>query len=389
MQSTNKRKGAVLSFMVVVICLIGFPGFAQITEQLERKLNKAAPDCHAIAYNSQLIIPEYYEGGQLDSIAAILDYWKESCGEVPEITHANILLDIYYDEFSEAKYPNLLQLLINYDEYSNGIISYIIYGRYSQEDIKAREVYYGFLKAFAKKISSDQSPIGLEADVINFYAGNNKELTDRLKARKYEGSSIQSSYDEVINSLIYDNGLVFGIYAGSWSPTGNLSTLGTHPEIGILYGSYFGRYGFDLIGGFRFIDSPNEYRIRQDDSIYVSNNYTGVSIALQGYYSLFKNLRNDVLLTTAFGYDGITLQSEDEDEGKEAVTTGTLNINVGLQYRYYYNYKSYVAFDVRYNYLNFSNNINDELAGHGITARLIFGFTDGNSKQRQLKALGY
>ncbi len=376
--------------MSLILVFTSFLMFGQVSESLERKLNKAAPDCYDIGYNAQTIIPEFYEVKEFDSIVTVLDYWEKNCGELDVIKYGNMLLDIKYEEFVEAKYPDLLQLLVAYrenEEYTSG--NYFYYDRHSQEIINAQNAYHAFLKSFAGDLLAAQNHTGIEKDILDFFAGNFDSLSKGLEDGKYEGSNLQESYFNLINNLIYDNGIMMGVYAGSWSPTGSLSTVGTHPEIGFVYGGYRERYGIDFIAGVRFVDSPNDYRIRKDDSTYVSDHFTGVTVGLQGYYSLLKGFKNELSLVTGVGYDGITIQSSDEDSGAESVNIGTLNINLGLQYRFYYDLKNYLAFDVRYHYLNFKNNINSELAGHAITARLLYGFTSSHNRQRKLRALGY
>ncbi len=384
-----RLNSASIRMSLILVCT-SFLMFGQVSESLERKLNKAAPDCYDIGYNAQKIVPEFYEAKEFDSIISVLDYWEKNCGELDAVKYGNILLDIKYEEFVEAKYSDLLQLLVGYREtveYTSG--NYFYYDRRSQEIINAQNAYHAFLKSFAGDLLAEQNHPGIEKDILNFFAGNFDSLTAGLEKGHYEGSSLQKTYNDLINELIYDKGMMMGLYAGSWSPTGNLSTVGTHPEIGFVYGGYKDHYGIDFIAGVRFVDSPNDYRIRKDDSTYVSNHFASVTVGLQGYYSLLKGFKNELALAAGLGYDGITIQSSDEDSGAESVSVGTLNINLGLQYRLYYDLKNYLAFDVRYHYLNFKNNINGELAGHAITGRLVYGFTSSHARQRKLRALGY
>lgn len=377
----------------VLILLCSLASYAQLTESLVKRLNQIVPDCYDVAINSQKIISRFYAEGDLDSAEAVLEYWEQQCDRNDEMIFGRILFDIANDRFHEDKYGNLLQIMLTGNSTLDYIETYKSEGLHvhpSQSSmLMANLEYYNFTGSYSKRLLEDGTERKkIESDILNFFSGNREPFVNGLKQKQYEGK-LQASYNQMIDDLTYNSGYFLTLYGGMWSPTGNLSKLGNKPELGFTFGGFEGRFGAEIIVGFRFVNSPVNYSIRDEDSVYQDNHFTSVTLGVQGYYSLLKNLRHDLSVTTGVAYDEITIVPADEDDDVENVSTRTLNVNLGFQYRYYFDYKDYLGIDIRYSVLDFHNHINDELSGNAISLRLIYGFTSSDRKKQQLKLLGY
>ncbi|AEV32075.1 hypothetical protein Oweho_1068 [Owenweeksia hongkongensis DSM 17368] len=380
----------LLSAFLIIFSLASY---AQLTESLVKRINEIVPDCYDVSINSQKIISRFYTEGNLDSAEAVLEYWEQQCDRSDEMIFGRILFDIANDRFHEDKYGNLLQIMLTCKSTQDYIETYKYEGLYvhpSQSSmLKANLEYHNFTGSYSTRLLQDGTERKkIERDILTFFSGNPESLITGLKQEQYEGK-LQENYNQMIADLTYDSGYFLTLYGGMWSPTENLSKLGNKPELGFTLGGFEGRYGAELLLGFRFVNSPVNYSIRDKDSVYQDNHFTSVTIGVQGYYSILKNLRNDLSLTTGVGYDEITIVPTDEGDNVDNVSTGTLNVNFGFQYRYYFDYKDYLGVDVRYSFLDFSNHIDNELSGNAISLRLLYGFTSSDRKKQQLKLLGY
>lgn len=379
----------VLTFWI----LFSVASFGQLDESLIKRINQNVPDCNDVAINSQRIISQFYLGGDLDSAEAVLEYWEENCQPTDEMIFGRMLFDIAGDRFQADEYQNLLDILLAYKSIQDYIEIYNTIGVSAHPSratmLKANSEFYSFTKSYAKRLlEGGEKREKMDSDILKFFSGNYETITNGLKQNEYDGR-VQRDYNQLISDLVYNDYYFFTLYGGMWSPTGNLSKLGNKPEFGFSFGGFDGRYGAELILGFRFVDSPVDYSIREEDSIYSDNHFSSVTIGVQGYYSFLKTLRHDLSFTTGIAYDEITLVPTDEEKDIENVSTGSLNVNLGLQYRYYFDFKDYFGIDVRYSVLDFSNDINNELRGHAVSLRLIYGFTSSDRKRQQLRRLGY
>ncbi len=384
-----------IAILFISLLLINFNLRAQLEETYTQRLPVDVPECVALQYKLQKLVPNYLQRGYLDSIQFILGRQKRQCPDEYSGYHTEVILQLYLDSFEVDDPEVFLEELIRYrqeqefiSDNKEGLFDPWAYNYYPDWDTVAVR-YYTFLQQFASDGMNNVKAEGLRGDLLRFYAGEYDELLRKLKREKYTQNEVQEEYNEEVRSLIYDEGALFAVYAGYWQPIDNLSALGPHPEIGFQLGYFKEKMKLGLTAGVRFVDSPEPYRYRKNDSNYVTDNFTAFQIGAEAGYAVWKGARNELDLNLGVAYDGITVVAGDEEAGEPTVMMSTLNVNAGIEYRFYYNLKNYVALDARYHFLNYKNNINSEMNGDAWTLRLIWGFTSSTERRRELKALGY
>ncbi len=371
---------------------ISFGAFAQLDRSLAIKVPAKVPPCFETTYLAQKNIPSLYIRGNVDSISSLLEDWESVCGGVQEARHLRILLDIKADSFKVADKKWLLNTLVTFKEaqaYGESSVSgYRDY--YLREWQQLESDYNAFIERLASEVlAAGKTLEPIEADLLNYYSGNENPLFKNLRRGKYNGTNLQEEFDERVNIQRYSSGAFFAFYGGMWIPTNNLSSLGTHPDLGLKLGGYTDRLTIDLNLGFRFVDAPSDYRVLKNDSIYQSNQYSGFYIGAGMGYALYRGVRSQFDVATGLAYDQITMYASDEEIPDAGLTIRSLNLKTGVEYKYFYNIKSFVALGCSYNFLNYKNNINDDLYGGAVTVHLIWGFTGDYAKRRELKLLGY
>ncbi len=380
------------TLFVLAALIIPFGVFSQLDKSLAIKVPPKVPPCFETTYLAQKGIPQLYAADEIDSVVALLEDWESICGGVQEARHIRILLDIKGDSFSVADEVWLLNTLVTYKQssgYSESNVSgYRDY--YLQEWQQVETDYKTFIKTLALEIQAEKgSPTPVESDILNYYAGNEYPLFKSLRKGRYTGISLQSEFDKKVNSYRYNSGGLFAFYGGTWTPTNNLSRLGTHPELGLKVGYYDNRFTFDLGLGVRFGSAPEDYRVLKNDSMYKSNQYTGFFIGAGMGYAIYRGIKSQFDFTAGLAYDQITMYVSDQETGEGGLSIRSINVKAGVEYKYFYNIKSYIAIGTGYNFLNYKNNINDDLYGGAVSVHLIWGFTGDHAKRRELKELGY
>src|SRR5689334_16001898 len=66
----------------------------------------------------------------------------------------------------------------------------------------------------------------------------------------------------------------FGFFLGAWFPTGDLTVLGPHPELGLQWGFRHLQHEFDISLDLRFLKSSNEYAVYRDGGYHYDRSYT-------------------------------------------------------------------------------------------------------------------
>ena len=368
---------------------------AQVVETYKKDFPVVVPECVEKLYKAQRSLPAYYEAGKKDSIKAMLLELESGCEPATSTYPVEVILRISEDRFSTNTTDELLQNLITYKEDQDFITEnkeqvlkpgyYDYYPDWGEVTL----TYYQFVQKMATDVLTQQNLKPLERDLLRFYAGEYDQLLSELRKDNYSGNPLQEVYNRRIASSIQDEGLSFAIFTGYWMPTENLADLGNHPEIGLQGGYFKGKMKYGLMLSARFLKTPDDYRVRQNDSNYVTDKFNAILVGAEIGRALYKGARNELDLNLGIAYDGITVVAGDEEEGIDPVMVESINLNLGLEYRFYYNLKNYLALDARYHFLNYQNNINNDLTGNALTVRLAWGFTTSYNRRDTLKNLGY
>lgn len=361
---------------------------AQVFERLDNPVERNIPDCYLIGYNLMRLIPEYYQAEKWDSLGYAIEQYNKYCLPADHFRHFSLLNAVATGNFNRVDYPELLELILHYrDNQQHSPSAWDHPYQYRQAWLKAHRDYYDFLKSWSGEELHSGNYDGIDSELLSIYAGNWQEFKDELKSGSFPDSTIQLAYQDRLRELIYEDEFSLELFTGIWMPQSNLGRLGNHPIIGLGASGFTGGFRFNASFALRFLKAPDDYRVRRYDSIFVDDYFSSIYFGFEVYRSLYRDLRNDISVGLGVGYDGITFHTYGGNSDLAPETLNSFNLNIGLGYSFYYNYQNFVRLEGRYNFVNFRNNINDDLAGDAIALRLIFGFTDNSARRKLAKDL--
>ncbi|MFO7979101.1 MAG: hypothetical protein R6U64_10620 [Bacteroidales bacterium] len=117
---------------LLVFMLLLFPGQSRAQEiQVEQLIVERSISCREIAFTTTMLLEEFYEKQQHDTIHALMRYWESHCGMQEPMMRFLTLHMIATNTFYEEWYPeNILMLLDDYQaaqdmgEYQNYYYDY-------------------------------------------------------------------------------------------------------------------------------------------------------------------------------------------------------------------------------------------------------------------------
>ena len=167
----------------------------------------------------------------------------------------------------------------------------------------------------------------------------------------------------------------FGLNVGAWIPTGDLAILGTHPNIGVIWGIRHKVHEFNVVLDFRFLKSKDPYVVSRAGTLYEMDNYFGGYLGLDYIYYLAVGKSNDFGILAGLGYDGFTLDHDKVPAPPYEV--GSFNFNLGIRFNWYTKGHTYFSFQPKYNIINYANTGGTSFDGHAITLQLFVGTFGG------------
>jgi len=225
----------------------------------------------------------------------------------------------------------------------------------------------------------------------------------QVYSQHYESARVQRRLDstcryfDVTNKKI--SGFQLAMRAGVFAPQGNLSILGPHFYLGGSVGWRFNKFMFDLTMDFRMDNAPNYYTVSFQDTLHQTSTYhNGGCWGLNTEYQLYKNKKHEVDLLAGVGYDAFVSAFNTRD----TVIFESFNFNIGFGYKIFLRHfkkatyqvqyisrhskrpsmmeidcaerYSYLAFQVKYNLLNYTNPGGTDLSGNAFTVGIVYGF---------------
>lgn len=381
------------------VILLGISMFciAFVLGQDFEKLIEKQSSCADISYNSSEHFIKYMENNQLDSVAALLNYWEKRCGTREPIYRAKILWALKQGNFnkdllSSGSLENLFSYKSRFDIIKNA--NYYSYDKY--------ESYYGFVpvgqdfdnytKSLATNLKKNYKEESMEYLLAEFYSDDRDAIFKKIQKKNhdYESSDLVKEYYEKVdfyrNLGEYNTALVTGV----WLPTGAMTKIGVHPQLGIQIGSKHKKMNYDLTMVFKFIDSPNEYMARRDKKSKpeLTDNFFGVYAGLDVGRNIYAKNRQEIQALAGIGYDSFSALEKDEDKNLKVAATSSYNINLGLGYRYYITDTFYLGLRAKYNIVDYTLNNVIDFTGNPITVQLTFGGLSNVFKHKGLKSLG-
>lgn len=180
-------------------------------------------------------------------------------------------------------------------------------------------------------------------------------------------------------------------YTGIWIPNGPLSEMGIHPEIGFTYGLKNKENLYELVMGFKFVNTPEDYIARKDKNAAdeLTNYFFGGYIGFEYSRDLIANRQTGPFFSIGAAYDGFDMFLDDPDSNTETAGTGSYNFNMGGGYRIFLNNSSYLGIQARYNIVDYTLSKRFDLKGHVVSLRLTYGVFQNKYRERLLEQLNY
>ncbi len=391
--------------LLIALVLCTATSLAAQVPNLDRFMTQRAIRCEDVALNCQILIPEYYRAGKIDSVELFVEYWLAKCGYdestmpvtpvyyharrdiVPEPAHRMaLLLSIRNKTFTEE--PTLYRTLEAYEERKYWYRP--AYWFYPQDDGRVAETFDLFTKNVAMELQTQQPHGSLQYLICEFYAGNPEPWYTALQTT-YADTPLGSQYrDEIAKAQKTLDSHIAG-FTGVWVPTKRLSVVGNHPVIGIVWGFSGRRFLVNMPIGFAFLSAENPYTLTDDDgNSYTSRRFKSLLIGLEPGYMIYSSSRSSFQVTTGLGYESINMYSENEEDGQPSVFVGTFSCSAGISYRHYLKDMGhgYIGIQLRYHFLNYKPDGGTNLSGDAFNIRLMAGGVSRFREQR-LKRLYY
>lgn len=379
--------------ILLSVVLMSISAYAQDFDNL---LNKKQYNCEDVSYNSALLFEQYFTENKIDSAKSLLQYWESKCGLREPVMRAKILLSIKENDFNNFSFPeNSINYIFNYlnrmdmIKYNNPHIydNYKAYYGY----VPANQEFDIFTKKSFEELMANYQGDEMEYLLCEFYSTNHDTIFSKIQSENYKDSPISKEYNKIVKQYLKEPEFHMALILGAWIPTGELSKLGTHPEIGFQMGVKHRRINYDLIMAFRFLKSANEYYARREPlgEQELTNNFFGGHIGFDLGYDIYAKKGNELQLTGGIAYDGFDALNSDDDSGLKNATASSYNISVGLAYRYYINNETYIGVRAKYNFVDYTLNEVVDFTGYPITVQFTIGNVNSLYRNNNLKSLKY
>ena len=382
----------LIYILLVCCCLSSYQSMGQ-ESRVEILLNKQRVSCQDVSENSQILIPEYYQRGNRDTIKSIMKYWEEKCGLSEELFRLKTLLAIEADTFSEKTYNSLpmLNYVLSYKEWRVYYLKISQQGYY-KNIILSNANFDRFTQSLAEGLSRKNTLQPIEKFYVNLYAKkDSNDFLEPLKDSTLNATMLKRQYDSTLIHYLKKLKTHLSFFSGIWMPTKNLKALGIHPILGMQMGIETRKFSFDFTAEIRFIQSANPYLVEKDGVQYNTRHYFGGFGGLDAAYLLSKRKKNEILISCGAAYDGFDALTQKNASGKEETlkSISSFNLNPGISIRRFAFNRSYIGLDFRYNIINYNNKNGTDLSGNAFTIRLKYGVVSNPVREYGLKQLEY
>lgn len=365
-----------------------------ISQDIEKMiLSKKSPTCKDISQSTSEVFASYIEKRDIDSAKLILNYWEEKCEVSEPIMRAKILINLLgFKSIDYLVNDNFMWYIYNFQDRQDFELQ-----RFNYYDA---EPYFGFVKpqslfdrVVAKSFTQllDNYDLDNQSKLISkLYSGESDSIFYELQKEEFSKSPIADEYWAEVNrvkSLIESH---FGWITGVWIPTGKLTTLGVHPDLGFLGGWKKEKWNYDFIMAFKFLKAKNEYLARRKSSNTneLTDHFFGGQIGFEVGRDIFTRKNHEFQLISGVAIDGIDVLEEDVDRNLDARSIVSYNFNIGLGYRVYTNGNFYLGLRAKYNVIDYTINDATDLTGNAFSLQLVVGNVNNIYKSNLLKHLG-
>ena len=365
-----------IPFTLLLICL-NFSLFSQIHHDIH-SASKTDSTCALYSdYYSKEVI-KLIEKSNSDSVNTLFIKWRESCGLCEPLQRAIIIYHLKNRTFNDS---------ILGDSIACNIIKYLD-RRHNYYLNNEKHFYYTpigkefdkYTESIAEELITKYKKKSVEYLLCELYSNKSDSILIKIKNPRYSNSKISINPCNRIYMTDISKEMKWNcaLMSGTWIPTGGITSLGVHPELGFQFGFMKQSYSAQLTLMIKFLKTPNKYyakRIHSNDSIESTNQFVGPYFGLDLGKIIFVSKKSEVQLLAGLGFDAFTALDTVEGSGRYE-DIRSYNINLGIGYRYYYKKHSYIGIESKYNIVDYSMTGVTNLKGNFISIRFILGHID-------------
>lgn len=379
----------IVFFSITMLFLA--PVFSQDFDKL--MMNKQI-DCSDVATNCGLYFIKYLQEEKLDSATQLIDYWETKCGDREPVFRAKVLLALTTGTYTDSLLTTgILNHIYNYKNRVDMIrnSTYYSYDTYTS--------YYGFIppgqefdqvtQELARSLVDVYAPESNEALLAEFYSGEVDTIFCKLQSGTQTNTTLSTEYNEQLDKYLRMAEMHASWVTGVWIPTGELTTLGVHPDLGFQLGAKKGKMNYDLTMTFKFINAANDYTAYRNGVPEMTNDFFGGYIGFDVGRDIVSHNGHELQITGGIAFDGFDALSGDDELDLDSESTASYNFNLGLGYRYYIRNSMYLGLRAKYNIVDYTMNDVVDLTGNAITIQFLVGGIDNVFRNDNLRALGY
>jgi len=370
--------------LVLQTLLLCFSISVKGQHELDAIANTKPPECDEIAYASSVYFIQLVEKNKLDSAKVILDYWEGKCGAREPVFRAKIILAFATRRNVDSIIDDeTLHQLYNYSRRAEMIRSRDFSG------YDYAKPYFGFvpigqefdsfsIKFFQKAMKTENRYTTIYL-LSEFYGDNTDTLFSKIKNEEYKGTRLYEEYAKLEKETAEIVNANYALLMTAWIPTGDISKLGIHPQIGFQIGGKYKKVNFDLTLAFKFLRSKTGYfatRAHSDKSVVYTDKFFGGYFGLDLGYDMWTVKNSEFQVIGGIGYDGFDAIDEDKSNDLKAESVSSYNFNFGVGYRYYIKGGAYIGLQAKYNLVDYTLNRVINFTGNPITISFIIGITD-------------
>ncbi|MBK7030837.1 MAG: hypothetical protein IPH45_17225 [Bacteroidales bacterium] len=342
-------------------------------------LSDSLTDCSELQYACMQLIPLYYQDGSIDTAYALLNYWEKKCGTDETIYRTKILWAIDAGTFNDSLISD--QTIRHLDHYL------WLYNDTLGESLDAYDYYVPEFELLKWYKSFTDSIVGRaqyypdlskeEVFFVKYYQHPSDSLLKLLETSDYKETQLFKVYDQPVYGSLSGPLIHYAAVGGAWIPYDKLSTLGSHPSLGGYIGASNKKMIYNLGLHFRIGSAANKYDVLYNDSLYSSDNFTGINISLEAGRQLINWRRHQFEIlggTDLEIINTLTLENDpDTDEDDESEYIYSPSIHLGAGYKYYLKNDRFIGLSSRYHFMNFKNKGGTNLRGNAISITLEYG----------------
>lgn len=339
------------------------------------------------------LLPLLVQEREWDQVKNYLDHWRVSPVPSEEfIFSISTLAAIDQRKFFALTFPyNYEALLQNYAYGAKNVYGAFRYylritDRFRYDATPDAKSLILWIEAWSRNLLARDSLSPTEKFLCQVFAGDIVDPQATLqKQNLHYGDlyalqhNIERSYQDYFVAERNRPGPTVSIMTGIWVPTGHLTTLGTHPSIGISLGSRNVFNEYEFVWAFRFPGSSTRpYTFARNDSVFTSHYYDGGYVGLDYTRYIVHKTRYEFGLVSAIAYDYFSVANgfgggEAEDHHWGSLNQGSFDFNNGFRFKYFLRPRLYVGLAVKYHIINYVNNGGTDMGGNAVTMDLALG----------------